>query len=62
MKTKKRPLDLTIEECREFSFSDLGVGGGGQWKRISGEEGKDEVSCKTICLKNLVVKSRAGIE
>lgn len=40
MKTKKRPLDLTIE-CRGFRLSDWGWG---RWKRISGEEGEDEVS------------------
>lgn len=41
MKTKKRPLDLTMEECRGFRLSDWGLG---RWKPISGEEGEGEVS------------------
>lgn len=30
---KKRPLDLAIEECHEFSFIDFGVAGGSHISR-----------------------------
>lgn len=61
METKKRPLDLTMEECHEFNFSDLGGRGRKTYVWGTSREIDAEVYFN-IRLGNWVVKSRVGMQ